>query len=79
MRLAMLCLSTNRPDTAAVSIILSPIKAFIKSAILLFFITFLAALLLLLSPSFSALARQNPQVANPLSENLILSPSECTS
>lgn len=79
MRLAMLCLSTNRPDTASVSLILSPIKAFIRSAILLFLLLLRADVLLLLSPSFSVLARQNPQVANQLSKNLILSPSECTS
>mgnify|MGYP003360355585 FL=1 len=36
MRLAMSCLSTNRPDTASVSLILFLIKAFIRSAILLF-------------------------------------------
>lgn len=79
MRLAMSCLSTNRPDTASVSLILSPIKTFIRSAILLFLLLFRADVLLLLSLSFSALARQNQQVANQLSKNLILSPSECTS
>lgn len=36
MHFAILCLSTNRPDTASVSLILSPIKVFIRSAILLF-------------------------------------------
>ena len=36
MRLAMLCLLTNRPDTASINLILSPIKTFIRSAILLF-------------------------------------------
>ena len=36
MRLAMSCLSTNRPDTASISLILSPIKTFIRSAIILF-------------------------------------------
>ena len=79
MHLAMPCLSTNRADTVSLSIIRSLIKAFIRSAILLFLLLLRADVLLLLSPSFSALARQNPQVVNQLSKNLILSPSECTS
>ena len=79
MHLTISCLSTNRPDSVSVSIILSPIKAFRRSAILLFLLLLRADVLLLLSPSFLALARQNPQVVNQLSENLILSPSECTS
>lgn len=56
-----------------------PHQSFYKKRDSFIFITSLAALLLLLSPSSSALARQNPQVANQLSKNLILSPSECTS